>query len=303
MERFGTNIANNRSVIELSYPCLNSNQCHPITAYFPKGQYKFELWGAQGGSIIEGNDTLGGRGGYTSANVTFHKRSKVFINIGGQGICPSSNSSNMHPVFNGGGCGQYYATSIFSGCCGGGATDVRINTNSLLNRFLVAGAGGGSAVYRSEDSPQYLYGGFGGGEVGGDGLSGILPNAIIGKGGDQSSGGTGLHFGSFGFGANITSAYSAGGGGGFYGGGSSFYASAGGGSGYIMPNSSILTIIKNAILDGSTEIPTFQENSFSFGNAGHGAVRITIFSQEPDLFTRKPINFKFRTKFKNLIFS
>lgn len=71
----------------------------------------------------------------------------MYIYVGGT---PATNSSNRTAVtggFNGGGNGynRYYNSTYTYGQGGGGATDIRIGTDSLYARVIVAGGGGGSA--------------------------------------------------------------------------------------------------------------------------------------------------------------
>lgn len=89
------------------------------------GTYRLEVWGARGG-----NDTYAdkcGKGGYSKGQVRLTKGTIIYIYTGGTG----SNGS-----FNGGGTGRldYHK--------GGGATDIRIGTDSLYSRIIVAGGGG-----------------------------------------------------------------------------------------------------------------------------------------------------------------
>ncbi|WP_168735527.1 glycine rich domain-containing protein [Cohnella fermenti] len=111
-------------------------------------------------------------------------------------------------------------------------------TNSLGDRLIVAGGGGGTE-YDGQSST--LRSGAGGGESGGRGLpnAGSYPNCP-GYGGTQTAGGaggacgSGSNAGSFGQGGAAGPQHSGGGGGGWYGGGSGGQdGGGGGGSGYI----------------------------------------------------------------------
>ena len=265
----------------LSYQCDSSNQCHHISTIFPPGEYIFELWGGQGGCSAEDN---GGKGGYTSANVTFIHSSKVFINIGAKGICSSKDLIKTGKTFNGGGESRYNTGSndIFYGCSGGGATDIRISSNALRNRILVAGGGGGSGADLREDTFGYYEGGYGGGEIGGNGELGLHSKAQAGNGATQSQPGNETHPGYLGIGGNSNGSSGGGGGGGYYGGGGAGASGSGGGggSGYIAPSSNNYIITKNLFLSGNCSIPKFDGNGTSIGNSGHGAVKITVIRQE-----------------------
>lgn len=71
----------------------------------------------------------------------------------------------------------------WDGSSGGGASDIRINTNSLYARIIVAGGGGGTAD--GSQSSAIINSGYGGGVSGGNGAGSYGP----GYGGLQTSGG------------------------------------------------------------------------------------------------------------------
>ena len=50
------------------YGCGDTSECKPVRVYIERGRYRFECWGAQGGSgVINGKiATEGGHGSYTS---------------------------------------------------------------------------------------------------------------------------------------------------------------------------------------------------------------------------------------------
>ena len=187
----------------------------PIT-----GDYKIELWGAQGGDYQ--NNTEGGNGhhgGYTSGIIHLEEGTKLYVYVG-QGLscrnCASFNATR---------------TSTGSGNPGGGATDIRLvpgqwdSLVGLRSRIMVAGGGGSSE------------GGNWGGEAGG--LVGYLStrNSYINTGGSQVGPGVGQEnpsgcaTGGFGYGSSCGAT----GGGGYYGGGgaSHIYGSGSGGSSFI----------------------------------------------------------------------
>lgn len=97
----------------------------------PAGQYKLEVWGAQGGNDTS-NPTqyLGGRGGYSTGILTLDNNTTLYVYVGSQG---TGNANS----------GSWGSTG------GGGATDIRYiggtwnNSSSLYSRILVAGGGGG----------------------------------------------------------------------------------------------------------------------------------------------------------------
>ena len=152
----------------------NGENCHEIL--LSPGNYKFEVWGAQGGS--QNGDT--GLGGYASAYVQYHNQTLIYGCVGGKGTF----SINPKGGFNGGGDGFAGSLSLPSGS-GGGSTDLRYYKDIIETRFLVAGAGGGEGNFHSS-----LYaGGYGGGKSGGDGETWL--DSINGNGGGQISGGRG----------------------------------------------------------------------------------------------------------------
>jgi hypothetical protein len=103
---------------------------------FPPGRYKLECWGAQGGiasgNYYSDNSTGNNRGGYTSGVLTLTKTTPIWFGVGGSGIAGG---------FNGGGKRQNYPA-------GGGGTDIRIGSNSLYARVIVAGGGGSEGGYK-----------------------------------------------------------------------------------------------------------------------------------------------------------
>lgn len=221
------------------------------------GTYKLEAWGAQGG--YRSSSTYGGKGGYATGIVSLKEADQLFIYVGGAGgngtsgcgstICPGG--------FNGGGYRyKYYG--------GGGASDIRINTDSLYARVIVAGGGG-------SDGATGKKGMYGGGSTGGsstESYSGC--SSYCGKGGTQTYSGysasytvttqatTGLtsnsstnYGGGFGFGGGgvyLSSGYGGAGGGGWYGGSGTAPDGSGdddrgggGGSGWIYTESTYTT--------------------------------------------------------------
>ena len=88
-----------------------------------EGNYKLEVWGAQGGQSYnnqEGKALDGGKGGYSKGNISLTKSDLLYIVVGGKGL-NYSNSTSQVPVeggYNGGGQGKngnsnsYYSKSI-----------------------------------------------------------------------------------------------------------------------------------------------------------------------------------------------
>ena len=117
---------------------FNKGICKSIE--LPKGVYKLECWGAQGGKDLS---YYGGYGGYSYGTITLNNPiTTLFLYPGG---CPEKSAQGTILIsggFNGGGLGGK-ASSTQSGS-GGGGTDIRINTDSLYARVIAAGGGAGS---------------------------------------------------------------------------------------------------------------------------------------------------------------
>lgn len=272
------------------------------------GNYRVELWGAQGGG------DYGGLGAYTSGNIKLTKKQMFYAYIGG------------HPVtvteygYNGGGISN--SDGRFGS--GGGATDIRIyndtwnNFDSLKSRIMVASGGGGGCT-SCGISDTNLFGGVGGTIKGEDGAKAPTPSGSdefvsVATGATQLSGGnsgTGTRTdlscasdGSFGIGGNGGSCCIAAGGSGYYGGAGSGVSNYIGGSGSggssfisgydgcdaIAENSTEDNIIhtgqsvhysgyqfENAVMyAGNEEMPTHDGSSTMIGNSGNGYAKISL---------------------------
>ena len=252
-----------------------------ITLTLPAGTYKLQTWGAEGGENPNNQGTPG-KGGYSEGTLTFTKETTVYLYVGGKGSYGTSTCGG----FNGGGISSGKKTNVGNGAGGGGGTDIRIGSDSLYARIIVAGGGGASGNGTSADSIA----GNGGGETGEDGSG----SSKCGTGGTQTAAGefagTGdndpADFGKGGGGPNGT--VGCGGGGGWYGGGfgTRTNGAAGGGSGYVYtaataanyPSGCLLTsalYLANAkTVSGTTtfEAPT---GGTETGHTGNGYIRIT----------------------------
>jgi hypothetical protein len=265
----------------------------------PKGVYELEVWGAEGGGqawYVPGdlgsgtNLGIGGKGGYSKGTITITQNETVYVYVGGHGY--GGYTGTLIPGgFNGGGTAMG-SSAAEPGGSGGGASDIRIGSNSLYARTIVAGGGGGGGEEGGD------YGGAGGGVAGLQGNIG-LGGTQIAPGNVANGGGVG-----FGQGANIALADGGGGGGGWYGGGRGSATDAngtdnnggGGGSGWVFTQandnagytSSTYTgggwllnsthYLTNAVtIDGSqTFLSPVGINEI--GHAGDGFVRITTIS-------------------------
>jgi len=254
------------------------------------GNYKLEVWGAQGGNDLAApSERFGGRGGYSAGELYLTSGTILYLYIGGQGSgCTSS---------------TWYSTG------GGGATDIRLvggewnNSSGLYSRIIVAGGGGGRHG-KGYESP-------GGAYVGNDGGGASSPsfttNGFTITGSTDQNGGSSTYTdnvvaGSFGYanttgqtntcsvggyngGAAGSDAWANGGaGGGWYGGCASWPTSAGG-SGYVLTSGSYkpgsytpgaayyMTNVSQ--IAGNAQMPN-PSGGLMTGKTGDGYVRITL---------------------------
>ncbi len=253
-----------------------------INLTLPKGIYKLEVWGAQGGNAYNSTTYPGGKGGYAAGTIVFASPTTLYLYVGGRGK-GSTSKGVQSGGWNGGEAGGYNY-----GGSGGGGTDIRSGGNALSNRIIVAGAGGGGCYYSGYS------GGVGGGSSGGDGTG--YSTTYNAKGGTQSAGGAGGSYnggnykgtaGSLGTGGaaatSTTSNYgrSGGGGGGYYGGGGGGYransssynrgqSGGGGGSGYVSA-----TLESTSLIAGNQSMTDYDGSTVT-GHSGNGYARITV---------------------------
>lgn len=264
--------------------CPYSGSIKSIT--LPKGTYKLECWGAQGGSYSD--KYHGGLGGYSLGTLLLDSSRTLYLVSGGSGGVKNG-SGYIDGGYNGGG-GAHASNSYNHAGTGGGATHISFsdgllstlgsNKDSLL---LVAGGGGGSAsIYRAFNGYKRGSGGNGGGSSGENGVV-VYGRYSTPTGGTQNSGGTvdsnlssasSYVAASFGQGSYAKTGTTPGGGGGYYGGGSGYYASGAGGSGYISGQLS-----DASTLAGSSSFLSPDGNSET-GHSGNGYIRITILALE-----------------------
>ena len=209
------------------------------------GIYTLQVWGAQGGNDPANPTTVfGGRGGYSTGQLTLQAGTTIYIYVGGQGTGSTS--------------------STWNSTGGGGATDVRLvggawnDSAGLLSRIIVAGGGGGRHG-KNYEAAAYI-----GNDGGGLSAPSYTTNGVSVVGASQTSGGSSNYgcqsgcvvSGAFGYAiANGQSnTYSAGGwngggngsdnwanggaGGGWYGGVTTWSTSSGG-SGYVLTSTSV----------------------------------------------------------------
>jgi prepilin-type N-terminal cleavage/methylation domain-containing protein len=240
LQRYGSKIYDDSSLKDFAYDYIDDVQEFSVPF---SGVYKIEAWGASGGSV---NNSVGGKGAYTSGEIYLDAFEKLYIYVGENYDGYKSTFS-----FNGGGSGSY-SNHNEKNANGGGATDVRLvsgdwdDSDSLVSRIMVAAGGGGSLSW---NNGAIANGGAGGALIGGNGSISGSGSMEPAKGATQTAGGNGANncsgtfvgiFGSGGYYAKYNSDWinTPGGGGGYYGGGagcagSGIVGSAAGGSSYI----------------------------------------------------------------------
>lgn len=262
-----TNIIGNQNTNSYNFEYTGTEQIYTI----PKaGRYKLEVWGAQGGYRASSDN--GGTGGYSSGIIELEKKTNLYIYVGGSGKTGGTTGG-----FNGGGRRTSYPG-------GGGASDIRINSNSLYARVIVAGGGG-------SDGASHNPGGFAGGLIG---QSRTDSYGTGGSGGTQTQAGEfRATFGNGGSGIGEGNGYAGAGGGGWYGGGGSTPDASGdddrgggGGSGYVYTEQTAENYPNECLLNSSyylTETELISGNGRFMspkgitekGHKGDGYVRIT----------------------------
>ena len=251
----------------------------------PKGVYKLEVWGAQGG--YRSNSSYGGKGGYSVGTITITQPTNIFIYVGGSG-----NTGGTSGGFNGGGARRTYKG-------GGGASDMRIGQDSLYARVIVAGGGG-------SDGASNKTGMYGGGITGGSTTAGYGTGGYGGTqtGVSSSSWQTTAHststttqagaYAGFGFGGNgiyRSKGYGGAGGGGWYGGSGSYPDGSGdddrgggGGSGFVWTGSNAPSgyllgskyyLTNASTIAGNASMPSISGGTET-GHTGNGYARITV---------------------------
>jgi hypothetical protein len=280
-------LSSNSDVIDFDY--TGAVQSVTLNA----GTYTLECWGAQGG--YRSSSSYGGAGGYSIGTLSLSSKTTLYIYVGGSGnSVTSANSSGYYPGgFNGGGYRNTYKG-------GGGATDIRIGTDSLYSRVIVAGGGG-------SDGSSSQSGGYAGGTSGARGSFGYGSygyggnqtatysslNAIAFQGTNNNSSDCAAGFGFGGFGCYSSSGYGGAGGGGWYGGQGTYPdgsgdddGGGGGGSGYVYTSSTAKNYPQGCLLNSSyyltdaqtiagNQVFTSPEGTSETGHSGNGFCRIT----------------------------
>lgn len=271
------------------------------TVTLPKGTYKLECWGAQGGCSSSNSGIevgMGGKGGYSAGTITLNQKTLIYIYTGGVGSI--SGNGKADGGFPNGGSSWASSTSEGAGG-GGGSSDIRIGTDSLYARVIVAGGGGGGG----EDNET---GGYGGGETGGTSGSGTpgsqtAPSGYFGIGGHTSydgGGGGGGWYGAYPAGGQTTPATGSSG---------SDTSGSPGGSGYVYTSATASNYPSGCLLNSSYYLSaaktiagntsfTSPTGSSETGHSGNGYCRITVIEcKNTALYTRINNSMKKATAF------
>ena len=282
----------------LNKPFEYTNAAQPFDVIVT-GYYKFEVWGAEGG--YRSSQSYSGKGGYSAGTIKLNAGDKLYVYTGGQGgatTCSTKTRSICAGGFNGGGYRYNYPG-------GGGASDIRINEDSLLARVIVAGGGG-------SDGATTKIGMYGGGTSGG---AATQSYGSYGYGGTQTGFTTTVTalttqpttnsssnypggFGFGGFGVHQSSGYAGAGGGGWYGGCGSVPDGSGdddrgggGGSGFVytgqnvtVPSGSTYKITSQYAMTSTTLAAgntsfTSPTGASETGHTGNGYAKVTFVGQ------------------------
>ena len=132
------------------------------------GTYRFECWGAQGGSGMTDGiiKTVGGKGAYASGIIQINERKTFYLYVGTKGE-NGNKTINTYASggWNGGGKGGADTRENDGSGGGGGATDIRLvygswnSKSSLVSRIIVAAGGSGSA-YDTNGAPGGMLTGY-----------------------------------------------------------------------------------------------------------------------------------------------
>ena len=282
----------------LNKPFEYTNAAQPFDVIVT-GYYKFEVWGAEGG--YRSSQSYSGKGGYSAGTIKLNAGDKLYVYTGGQGgatTCSTKTSSICAGGFNGGGYRYNYPG-------GGGASDIRINEDSLLARVIVAGGGGsdgattkigmyGGGTSGGAATQSYGSYGYGGTQTGFTTTVTALTTQPITNSSSNYPGG----FGFGGFGVHESSGYAGAGGGGWYGGCGSVPDGSGdddrgggGGSGFVytgqnvtVPSGSTYKITSQYAMTSTTLAAgntsfTSPTGASETGHTGNGYAKVTFVGQ------------------------
>ena len=244
------------------------------------GNYKIEVWGAEGGTAVSsGRTSNGGYGGYSTGYIYLTSGTTLYVNVGGKGNADKTGSGNVNKGgYNGGGDSTQDSYGV--GASGGGSTSIAFASGLLSeltdnkSSIIIVAGGGGAGGIETGGAKRTSHGGSGGGFIG---VSGSNTGGLaVGTGGTQTSGSQ------FGRAGNSTGWYGAPGGG-YYGGFGG--CGMGGGSGYI-GNSDLTSAVMycyNCDESPVAEIKTISTDCVSekptknCAKKGNGYARITMY--------------------------
>lgn len=278
------------------YPYRGQSQ----TVTLNPGLYRLRCWGAQGGSYS--NTYQGGAGGYSEGVIRLEESTTLYLYAGGQSST-FTGSTVSDAGFNGAGKGDYtyYNRTYTYAQGGGGGTDIRIGSDSLYARVIVAGGGAGAS--NSYNALTTRYGG------------GLTAGAYDSTYQATQTSGNAFGIGQNGYSANTYKYTSAGSGGGWYGGKShqgqsdstNYSSYTSGGSGYVYTEETASNYPSGCLLNssyylsdaktiaGNMSIP--DPNDFSqttIGRLGNGYITISKVEERPgewvDEITLEPID-------------
>lgn len=219
------------------------------------GKYLIKCTGAQGGG-------QGGNGGVAWGTISLSVGDVLYCRVGQKGMNGGQGTTSTTPLtspeatnlvndttaanntpgggFGDGRGGDGGGPGTGNTCSGGGASAVRLNTDAVGNRIIVAGGGGGGYVegarFDSASGSNTGFGGDGGGYYGGIADRVTEGTGSRAGGGSQTAGGftgSGGNTGTQTQGGNGPANDGGGGGGGYWGGSTATNTPAGGGSGYV----------------------------------------------------------------------
>lgn len=263
----------------------------------PRGKWKLEVWGAQGG--YRSSSSYGGLGGYAQGILRILEGTQVYCYAGGSGTTggASESTSTGRGGFNGGGLRAYYPG-------GGGGSDIRVGQDSLYARIIVAGGGGSDGGTSNAGGAAGIASSSGSGSndgAGADTYSGASSSTTATEQTDDVATST-ARYGGFGFGGNglfYSRGYGGAGGGGWYGGSGSYPSRSAtaikggsGGSGYVWteetvgnyPDGCLLDVgwhLSDAAVQNGNETFSSPSGDEETGHAGDGHVRLTLIELVP----------------------
>lgn len=246
----------------IEFPCIGDVE----TLNMLPGKYRLTCYGGDGGYFVFPRQTS--RGGFAQGVLNLSKQSQMFVRVGGTGYlwhnCSPYDNQNTHSfaitmmpflAFNGGGT-PHRTVDNSAQTAGGGATDIRFESDTLYHRVIVAGGGGGASSSTCRTFVNY-YGSDGGGltsgnfpfpsndrygNINGKSTQELAPSTYANVAGSFGYGGAGISYDDL-YNYNSYPNCSSGGGGWFGGSGCQSTDSRGatgahGGSGYVYTDSS-----------------------------------------------------------------